>query len=420
MIEGEYKVDGEVGRFYFTTHQVKDHNGVAYNTATDLFPSLKGKEWYRTVGFKEIAIILGDVVHSYRTTAKLINRVRYQPTDGTPYRTLQANTETEGAKLIDYLEKKTTNILKRNRFSQDGDYEGDPEVYDSCEPVVLPQQQIISASDRVSDQYPLSELLCNPVCFEDPANSINIAMDDVGVKRQRETRSKDSADTDESQKRKSAYNTVIRINHDSKRYSLVGGGMKLTLRYLIAFLLSNKLTGNRFQFFTDGHTVLNDTIRNCFKWYPHWGIILDWYHLVKKCKELLSLALRGRLIRNEILAGLMPLLWHGLTDRAIELLKQIEPEKIKNDEKLAKLVAYLERNNEMIPCYALRKNLGLCNSSAIGEKMNDLIVSARQKHNGMSWSKNGSLALATLTAAKLNGESQVWLEKKDLPFKLAA
>ena len=305
MIEGEYKVDGEVGRFYFTTHQVKDHNGVAYNTATDLFPSLKGKGWYRTVGFKEIAIILGDVVHSYRTTAKLINRVRYQPTDGTPYRTLQANTETEGAKLIDYLEKKTTNILKRNRFSQDGDYEGDPEVYDSCEPVVLPQQQIISASDRVSDQYPLSELLCNPVCFEDPANSINIAMDDVGVKRQRETRSKDSADTDEPQKRKSAYNTVIRINHDSKRYSLVGGGMKLTLRYLIAFLLSNKLTGNRFQFFTDGHTVLNDTIRNCFKWYPHWGIILDWYHLVKKCKELLSLALRGRLIRNEILAGLM-------------------------------------------------------------------------------------------------------------------
>jgi hypothetical protein len=420
VIEGEYKVDGEVGRFYFTTHQVKDHNGVAYNTATDLFPSLKGKGWYRTVGFKEIAIILGDVVHSYRTTAKLINRVRYQPTDGTPYRTLQANTETEGAKLIDYLEKKTTNILKRNRFSQDGDYEGDPEVYDSCESVVLPQQQIISASDRVSDQYPLSELLCNPVCFEDPANSINIAMDDVGVKRQRETRSKDSADTDESQKRKSAYNTVIRINHDSKRYSLVGGGMKLTLRYLIAFLLSNKLTGNRFQFFTDGHTVLNDTIRNYFKWYPHWGIILDWYHLVKKCKELLSLALRGRLIRNEILAGLMPLLWHGLTDRAIELLKQIEPEKIKNDEKLAKLVAYLERNNEMIPCYALRKNLGLCNSSAIGEKMNDLIVSARQKHNGMSWSKNGSLALATLTAAKLNGESQVWLEKKDLPFKLAA
>jgi hypothetical protein len=55
----------------------------------------------------------------------------------------------------------------------------------------------------------------------------------------------------------------------------------------------------------------------------------------------------------------------------------------------------------MIPCYALRKAFGLCNSSAIGEKINDLIVSNRQKHNGMSWSKKGSLALASLTAAKL-------------------
>lgn len=116
----------------------------------------------------------------------------------------------------------------------------------------------------------------------------------------------------------------------------------------------------------------------------------------------------------------MPLLWHGLTNQAIELLKQIEPEKIKNDEKLAKLITYLERNNAMIPCYALRKNLGLCNSSAIGEKMNDLIVSSRQKHNGMSWSKNGSLSLAALTAAKLNGEDLTWLEQKKLEFKLAA
>ena len=52
--------------------------------------------------------------------------------------------------------------------------------------------------------------------------------------------------------------------------------------------------------------------------------------------------------------------------------------------------------------------------------MNDLIVSSRQKHNGMSWSKKGSLALAALTAAKLNGESSAWLERKELQFKLAA
>ena len=94
---------------------------------------------------------------------------------------------------------------------------------------------------------------------------------------------------------------------------------------------------------TDGHTILNDIIVRFFKWYPNCGIILDWFHLVKKCKELLSLSSRWRFIRKEILSGLMPLLWHGLTNQAIKLLHQIEPEKIKNDEKPAKLIAYLER-----------------------------------------------------------------------------
>jgi hypothetical protein len=350
----------------------------------------------------------------------MINRVRYQQIGGTPYRTLQANTETEGAQLIDYLENKTDNILRRHRFTEDGTYKGDPDAFGTCNPAVLPEQMINAAAERLNDEYSTSALLCNPVCFEDPAKSVNIAIDDVGVKRQSAQRRKDPSASDQPTKRKYAHNTVARIDQSQQHYTLVGAGIKVALRYLIAFLLSNKFLGYRFQFFTDGHTVLNDTIGRCLKWYPNWGIILDWFHLVKKCKELLSLSLQGRIIRNEILKDVMPLLWHGLTNRAIARLKQIEPEKVKNDEKLAKLIAYLERNNEMIPCYALRKSLGLCNSSAIGEKMNDLVVSSRQKHNGMSWSKNGSLALAALTAAKLNGEDHTWLRQKKLSFKLAA
>jgi Uncharacterised protein family (UPF0236) len=420
VIEDGYRVDGEVGRFHFTTHRSKAVNGAIYNTATEVFQPLKGKQWYRTVGFKEIAIILGDVEKSYRTTARLINRVRFQPKDGTPYRTLQASTESEGAELIDYLENKTTRIFKRHRFAADGAYNGTPEDFGSCDFKVLSGQRVADAVHRINGDYSVPELLENPVCFEDPSQSVNIAIDDVGVKRQTDKRSQGSADSDKPSQRKSAYSTVVRIDHDVKRYSLVGGSMKITLRYLIAFLLANRLLGKRFQFFTDGHTVLNDTIRRGFNWYPNWGIILDWFHLVKKCKEQLSLASRGRLIRKAILTDLMPLLWHGLTSQAIERLEQIEPSKIKNDESLAKLIAYLERNIEMIPCYALRKRLGLCNSSARGEKMNDRIVSSRQKHNGMSWSKKGSLALAALTAAKLNGEDYTWLRKKELAFKLAA
>jgi hypothetical protein len=81
---------------------------------------------------------------------------------------------------------------------------------------------------------------------------------------------------------------------------------------------------------------------------------------------------------------------------------------------------YLERNTPYIPCYAIRKKLGLRNSSSIGEKMNDLIVSSRQKHNGMSWSKDGSVALATITSLKRNRENNKWFEERELNYKLAS
>jgi hypothetical protein len=214
------------------------------------------------------------VVHSYRTTTKLINRVRYQPIDGTPYRTLQTNTESEGARLINYLESKTTHILRRHRFAEDGTYKGRPDVFGSCEPDLLPKQQVKMAAEQISGDYSVSELLDNPVGFENPTKSVNMAVDDVGVKRQSETRQKVTADSNKPHQRKSVYSTVVRIDHDQKRYSLVGAGIKITLRYLMAFLLSNQLSGKRFQFFTDGHTILNKTICSCFKWYPNFGIIL--------------------------------------------------------------------------------------------------------------------------------------------------
>ncbi len=84
-----YDVDGEAGRFHFTTHRVVDDGKSVFDTSKELFPTLRGKEYYRTVGFKEIAYIYGDTNESFRKTAELINRFRYQQQDGTPSRTLQ-------------------------------------------------------------------------------------------------------------------------------------------------------------------------------------------------------------------------------------------------------------------------------------------------------------------------------------------
>jgi len=111
--------------------------------------------------------------------------------------------------------------------------------------------------------------------------------------------------------------------------------------------------------------------------------------------------MNGRKLRNEALNKIKPLLWYGLTDKAIEFLLEIPEQNIKNPQALEKLIACPERNRPYIPCYAVRKELGLCNSSAIGEKANDLIVADRQKHNGMSWTKKGTAALAAITDFKM-------------------
>ena len=389
-----------------------------YNTARDLFAELKAKEFYRTIGFKQIAMIYGDTESSYRKTAQLINRIRYQEQGGTPYRTLQENTEKEGSNLIDYIEEKTRWILKDNGFDEDGSYRGNDPTYAKNQPDTLAEQAIIEAVDQCIDEHMQDEVLNNPVCYEDPEKTVNISIDDVNVKRQEDSRQKGGRS--EKGKRKYVHNTIAHVCKQDRSYTLNGHGMRTVLCYLIAFIFNNALIGNRMQFFTDGHKTLNETILRCFNWFANMGIILDWYHLEKKCKEQLSMAMKGRVVRNEVLESLLPSLWRGLTDQAIALLEGIDPCQIKNQSMVVRLVHYLHRNRPYIPCYAVRKELGLCNSSSIGEEMNDLVVSNRQKHNGMSWSKPGSVALASVTALKRNQEARIWFKKGVVEFKLAA
>ena len=322
-------------------------------------------------------------------------------------------------KLLTHIEQKSILILHENEFNKEGKYQGNKVDYANVEPIVHSAEKIAGAIAKCKDEcdYP-AEIKDNPVLYEKPDSSVNISIDDVNVKKQEENRI--AGGNNEKRKRKYVHNTVVHIGKEGFSYLLNGYGIKSVLSYVIAFILFNDLDGKRLQFFTDGHKILNDTILKYFLWNKNIGIILDWFHLKKKCKEQLSMALKGRVIRNQILKKLMPLLWFGLVDRAISLLNKIDNSSIKDTDKIEKLIAYFERNKSIIPCYAVRKELGLCNSSAIGEKMNDLVVSERQKNNGMSWSKEGSVALATITSLKRNKEYKQWFEKKEIEFKMVA
>jgi hypothetical protein len=186
---------------------------------------------------------------------------------------------------------------------------------------------------------------------------------------------------------------------------------------LLAFLLANglMLLPGPLIFFTDGAEDLLLAIQKVFAFLP-FKIILDWYHLEKKCQQRLSLAMKGKEKRNQTLHELLAWLWIGKVDRAVGYLRGLHPDDIKDVDQIEKLIGYFSRNLSFIPCYALRKKLGLRVSSNAVEKTNDLLVSNRQKHNGMSWSANGSTSLARLSSVCRNDEHIHWLRHHDIRF----
>lgn len=70
---------------------------------------------------------------------------------------------------------------------------------------------------------------------------------------------------------------------------------------------------------------------------------------------------------------------------ALDYIAAIDKKYIKSQESLDSLRGYIMRKQENIPCYAIRKGLGLHNSSNPVEKANDIIVAHRQKGKERKW-----------------------------------
>ena len=408
-------------------------------------------------------MIYGVTEESYRKTSDWLNRIRHQQVGGTPSRTVKAISEREGSMIEAHLEDRALTIFQDSGFTPEG--EPTSAILDSLskriaieedgvnEPFILEvlstpcQMELLPASlldeataesveasvkgigtpvvDDLVKRHGLCdasrlEMLKNPVPYEEGEDTVNISVDEVGAKKQKATRDPTPVPKPPGKKnRVYVQNTVIHVEQEGQSYVLNGYGVACVLRLLLAFLLNSALLDHTWVFFVDGHGLYSSVVQFFF-WHPKVSVILDWYHLRKKCRELLSMALKGSKISKAVLGKLMPLLWYGLVDQAIDYLRNLPEDQIKNQEKLEQLIAYLDKNRVMIPVYAVRRELGLRNSSNRVEKANDVLVAARQKHNGMSWSKSGSVALASITGLKKNKTYKTWFQERKIEFKLVA
>ena len=165
--------------------------------------------------------------------------------------------------------------------------------------------------------------------------------------------------------------------------------------------------------------VLGDGAAWIRTWFESLGIslkamILCWWHLRKRCSEQMSSAGGPKDLRRAFEKELLGQLWEGKVNAAIELLKRAL-EWVRNPAAVEELIAYLEKRRAYIPDYQQRQLAGLWIASTRVEKYNDWAVSARCKHQGMSWSPQGVLALAVLEAARRNGELDGWRRDRALP-----
>ena len=364
---------------------------------------------------------------SYRTAARIANRLLHRGREHEiKHTTLKYRIRAKGTSLASAYESKTADILKQHGINPtSGIITEDTLVDKAITKPLLPESYSMEDAEGIIAGYNVgrkeSERIVNSELVgkveRSSKNCCYISIDDIGVKHQKECRKKG-----EKKAAKYVENTLIHIQSDKGKYTITTIGMRKAFTMLVAFLLSNGLMENtRLIFLSDGATCIKGYIEEFFG-FREYTLILDWLHLKKKCKEYLSMAVKGKdkEERQEITKGLLHILWAGNTDNAIAYLSGLEQRNIKNPARLEQLKDYLGRKKPNIHCYALRAAFGLRTSSSTVEKDNDINVAQRQKHNGMSWSKAGSGALAVITVARHNNELYNWIRTDNISFRVVA
>ena len=384
----------------------------------------------------------GCIENTDRVACQTLNTLLHREGSG---QTLKLRTMTDlcdrhGKEIEKYQETYAGEVLKKNGFEPET---GLPQKGADLPEVVLPpvkgsadtcderiQDMIDIINEKREGRERIPDESKKPYDVEAPDDAVvEVSLDEVLSKRQKEHRRKGDAYREKqeqqktrAEKRPSVGTSVAHIRVNGKRYILTAHDMRSLCIKVLAFLLDAGLLSNRqLIIFSDGAAEIKACIDEIFGFCRHY-LILDWFHLKKHCYELLSMILisgkRNRDMRHSVMAALMRILWVGNVTGAIEYLRELPSDHIKSEERRQELIRYLQRKEPVIACYALRRELGLRISSNPVEKANDLTVSSRQKHRGMSWSYHGSWHFAALTALYLNREADTWHHAGSLSFKM--
>jgi len=248
----------------------------------------------------------------YRKSAQKLNRaLRRKEGQEVIARTMANLVEREGEQIQAHVGKKAERILEDHGFNTDGLLTDQEKAFKSIDrsevtldhKVVCHMIEELNRGKEKEKHIELSELHEK---FEDPnAIKANISIDDVCCKKQKASGRKKGSPPKE--KREMVCNTVAHIQEkESKTYTLTTSTIQQMMIIMLAFLMSNGLMSlpGSLIFFTDGARYLRSATQDIFCFISI-KIILDWFYLKKKCKDLLSVAITGKQVKNQILTDLL-------------------------------------------------------------------------------------------------------------------
>lgn len=284
------------------------------------------------------------------------------------------------------------------------------------------QHRTTEALAAVAAVPELTLSVCADIDLYDAQQEEVLLFDDgIGVKAQKPQRQKQMAQgaPPEAQQRHRIISDVVVLQTAIGAFEYLSapiaadGRISIAIEQVVQAQLQHHYAGRSsplpLVILSDGATMIRA------RWSQTFGagvvILLDWYHLSKKLRDLMAMIARSKAEKIIHLKALFANLWHGRTSVALDYLRQqVVP---RHQEKWQELIGYLEKHAHEIVDYERRRQVGKAIGSGRVEKAVDQVIGQRQKRKGSSWRPQGSRALALLKVLELNGQwQQFWFPEQ--------
>lgn len=239
--------------------------------------------------------------------------------------------------------------------------------------------------------------------YEPDSEEILLMCDGISVKRQKAQRGSTSTVSRTTKEPKRVTTDVVMLQQPTGnfRYLMAGLNEETSLAEALKAALINEYescSALNLVAITDGARNIRILFEHVFG--QPVSLILDWYHLRKKCYELMSMIARNKAEKETHIQIILAHLWQGQTNDALAYLQT--KVMVRNQTKFEELLTYLQKHILEIINYEKRQLAGKTIGSGRMEKGVDQTIGHRQKRKGLSWRDLGSQALGLLKIVELN------------------